>query len=85
MTATISQTIPREQLWAYVRALKALAEAIREAGPRGIASGLLYSVMQQVMTLDAYNNTIALMISSGVIRKYESGILVWIAPMHSRD
>lgn len=78
-------TIPKEQVWAYVRALKALAEAIREAGPRGIGSGLLYSVMQRVMSLDAYNGTIALMISSGVIRKYESGLLVWIAPMHRRD
>lgn len=71
--------------FAFVQTVKAMAESIREAGPRGIASGLLYSVMQQVMSLDCYNNTIALMISSGVIRKYESGLIVWIAPVHRRD
>lgn len=81
----MTTTIPREQLWAYIRALKALADSIRDAGPQGIGAGVLYAAMMNVMSLDAFDRTIGLLTSSGLIRKERTNLLVWCAPAHRRD
>ena len=55
----------------------AIAEAIREAGPRGVPSGHLYAAVMSTVSLDAYRGAVAALIKAGLV-KDEGYLLTWI-------
>lgn len=68
-----------------MQAVKALADAIKESGPMGIGAGVLYSAVMRVMSLDAFERTIGLLTSSGLVRRERSSLLVWTGETQRRD
>lgn len=81
----MNATITPEQVSAYMRTVHALADAIKESGPRGIGAGVLYAAVMRVMSLDAFERTIGLLTSAGLVRRERSSLLVWVEPIHRRD
>lgn len=81
----MNATITQDQVRAYVETVKAIADAIREAGPGGIGMGVLYSAVMRFISLDAFERTIGLLTSGGLVRRERSSLLVWIAPVQRRD
>lgn len=73
-------TVTKEQVQAYVQAMKALADAIRDSGPMGIGAGVLYSAVMGVMSLDAFERSIGLLTSAGLVKRERSSLLVWVEP-----
>lgn len=68
----------REQVRAVLTIVKLVGQAIQEAGPDGMPSGILYaSLMEQGITLGAYNQIIAVLVAAGLITN-DSHLLVWV-------
>lgn len=78
-------TITPEQVNGYVQTVKAIADAIKESGPRGIGLGVLYSAVMRIMSLDAFERTIGLLTSAGLVSRERSSLVVWIGPVQRRD
>lgn len=77
--------VSEQQMGAYLRAVKALADAIKESGPMGIGAGVLYAAVMRVMSLDAFERTIGLLTSAGLVRRERSSLLVWTGEPQRRD
>ena len=59
-----------EEIKAAFRVVTLLGEAIREAGPDGIPSEMLYSAMMTIgMDLNAYHRAIDLLKNQGIVRE----------------
>lgn len=72
--------VTKEQIGAYLQAVKAIADAIREAGRMGIGEGILYSALMGVMSLDAFERTVGHLTSAGLVRREAGRKLVWCGP-----
>lgn len=59
--------ITEEERNAVIALIKAILEAIREAGEKGIPSGHLYAVLMGKMSLSTYENIIASLKERGLI------------------
>lgn len=77
--------VSQEQIGAYLQAVKALADAIKESGPMGIGAGVLYAAVMRIISLDAFERTIGLLRSSGLVRRERSSLLVWSGDTQRRD
>lgn len=80
MTTTVTQN----QVNGYIQVVKALADAIKEAGPMGIGAGELYAVAMRAMSLDAFERTIGLLTKAGLVKRERSHLLVWVEPQPQR-
>lgn len=81
----MKDTITQQQVVAYLRGVTAIADAIRESGAYGIGAGVLYSAVMRVMSLDAFDRTIGLLTSAGLVRRERSSLLVWTGEPQRRD
>lgn len=66
-----------QQIEAYVRALKAIAETIKET-PEGAPTGVMYAALMGRMSLETFNNMISRLASMGLIRVDGSHVAHWI-------
>jgi hypothetical protein len=57
----------KKQARAVLAAVRALIDAVRDAGPGGIPSGALYAALMGVLTLEQYERLLGLAVGSGVI------------------
>lgn len=68
----------REQVRAALTIVKLVGQAIQEAGPDGMPSGILYaSLMEQGITLGAYNQIIAVLKAAGLVTE-SFHVLTWV-------
>ncbi len=65
------------QAKAVIELVAVMVETIRDAGSQGVPSGILYAAVMSMMTLEQYQQIIALMKQSGKVR--ESGHILYIA------
>lgn len=68
--------VTKEQASAAIM-VYAIAEAIREAGPRGIPSGHLYAMLMSRLSLREHEVIIELLIRSELVKE-ENHLLTWI-------
>ena len=68
----------REQIVAALKALKALADAIRDFGR--IPSGHLYAQVMGHMSLETYNSMIARLKGASLVVEEKNHELIWIGP-----
>jgi len=78
-------TVTKEQVSAYLQVIKALADAIKEAGPLGIGVGVLYAACSSMMSLDAFERSLGVLTGSGLVRRDGNHCLTWIEPAQRRD
>jgi len=68
---------PREQVQAALAVINVVRDAIREAGPEGIASGPLYAMLMEFgCSLKTYEAIIGILIEAGVITR-SNNLLTW--------
>lgn len=67
------------ELQAALKVSLVMAEAIRDAGPRGIPSGHLYAAVMSVASLDAYNAILRVLQNKGWVRN-SGHLLTWTGP-----
>ena len=70
-------TVTKEQIGAYLRTVKAVADAIRAAGR--MPAGPLYATLMGVMSLDAFERMIGQLVGAGLVQR-ENNVLTWIGP-----
>lgn len=70
----------REEVEAYLVICRAVADAVREAGPMGIPSGTVYAAcMGTGMSIGQYERIIRILSGpGGVIRINASHLLLWV-------
>ena len=71
-------TITKEQTSAYVRALAALAEAIRDLGE--IPEGELYARLMGYLDLNGFTRLIDRLIGAKLVERTPAHLLRWIGP-----
>lgn len=69
-----------QEIAAYLKTVQAIGLAIRESGPLGIASGMLYAAVMGVMGLQTYESIIGKFTAASLVRKSPGGLLQWIGP-----
>lgn len=64
---------------AHLAAIKALAEAIHDAGPQGIPSGTLYAAfMAHGISLESYNRLLDAIVRTGLVKVEPSHLVKWV-------
>ncbi len=58
----------------------AIAEAVREAGTRGIPAGILYAPLVGTVTLAGFDGAVALLGRAGLVKRGTDHLLTWIGP-----
>jgi hypothetical protein len=78
-----NMTINKERLKAGLKALQAVAEAIREL--KQIPSGTLYAQLMGVMDLETYEHLIGTLKGAGLVSESQAHLLTWIEPKHAQE
>lgn len=74
MTKQAKPEVTKAQVRIAIEMTKLVADAIRECGPTGMPSGVLYANMMQYISLDTYNSIIKTLKKTGLVR--ETGFLL---------
>jgi len=67
-----------EKVSAAVRAVAAIAEAIRELGQ--VPAGHLYAKLMGSMSLDQFEKIISILVKAGLVKRDASHLLHWVGP-----
>lgn len=68
----------KQQIDAVLQTVRAIIDAVKEAGPIGIPSGNIYAVLMGAMTLEQYERLLKLALDSGVIQQDSSHRLYFV-------
>ena len=69
--------ITKDEVKAAFRLVTDLGIAIKAAGPTGVASGVLYSIVMGRVDLAGFERAIDLLVRSRVVRRAPNHLLVW--------
>jgi hypothetical protein len=78
-----TKKITMDQASSALMVIKALSEAIREAGK--IPQGHLYAMVMDHMSLHLFEGAVRLLVRAGLVRSSSGYVLEWIGPSKEED
>lgn len=76
-SSSSNSSTKRTEMDLVTQYVRAIAEAIRDAGPDGIPSGHLYAICMNHLNIDQYTHIINCMVTSGLITN-KAHVLTWV-------